>query len=192
VIVSPLMRRLAALAILVALAWLGWSVIAEPVLDGMSRDSATIAHARRSLADYDQLGAELPGLEQRLGRIRAGGADTAGFIDGTANPAIVAAKLQGDVQRIAAAAAVALRSSQTLPPVKEGSFRRIGLQLDLGATPAALQRLLYQIETATPYLFIQKLSIHLPEDGTAPAAPDGQPQLTIRLEVCGYQREGGA
>ena len=186
--VSPLTRRLAALAILLGLIWFAWAGIAGPVLDGIAQDSASIAQSRQILADYDRLNAQLPSLEQRLNQIRASGADTTGFLDGP-NPAMIAAKLQGDVQQIANAAEVALRSSQTLPPAKEGSFRRIGLQLELGATPAGLQRLLYRIETATPALFVQHLSIRLPEDGTATSAPDGQPQLTIRLELCGYQRE---
>jgi hypothetical protein len=185
---SPNMRRLAALAILLGLVWFVWSYLAAPLLGTIARDDASIRQSRQILADYDRLNADLPNLEQRLTQIRASGADTTGFLDG-ANPAIIAARLQGDVQQIAAAAMVALRSSQTLPPSKDGNFRRIGLQLELGATPAGLQRLLHRIETATPALFIQKLSIRLPEDGTAPSAPDGQPQLTVRLELCGYQRE---
>jgi general secretion pathway protein M len=186
--ISPLTRRLAALAILLGLIWLAWAGIVGPVFDGIAQDGASIAQSRQILADYERLNAELPSLEQRLSQIRASGADTAGFLDGP-NAAMIAAKLQGDVQQIATAAEVALRSSQTLPPAKEGSFRRIGLQLELGATPAGLQRLLHRIETATPALFVQHLSIRLPEDGTATSAPDGQPQLTIRLELCGYQRE---
>jgi general secretion pathway protein M len=186
--ISPLTRRLAALAILLGLIWLAWAGIVGPVFDGIAQDGASIAQSRQILADYERLNAELPSLEQRLSQIRASGADTAGFLDGP-NAAMIAAKLQGDVQQIATAAEVALRSSQTLPPAKEGSFRRIGLQLELGATPAGLQRLLYRIETARPALFVQHLSIRLPEDGTATSALDGQPQLTIRLELCGYQRE---
>jgi general secretion pathway protein M len=181
-------RRLAALAILLGLIWLGWTIVVGPVLDNIAQDSTSIAQSRQTLVEYEKLKSELPSLEQRLKEIRASGADTSGFLDGP-NPAMIAAKLQGDVQQIAAAAEVALRSSQTLPPAKEGRFRRVGLQLELGATPAGLQRLLHNIETATPALFVQKLSIRLPEDGTAPSAPDGQPQLTIRLELCGYQRE---
>ena len=186
--VSPMSRRLAALAILLGLISFVWVYLATPVLDSIARDGASIAQSRQILADYDRLNTEFPSLQQRLGQIKESGADTAGFLDG-ANPALIAARLQGDVQQIASAAMVALRSSQTLPPAKEGNFRRIGLQLELGATPAGLQRLLHLIETGTPALFVQKLSIRLPEDGTAPSAPDGQPQLTIRLELCGYQRE---
>ena len=185
--VSPAVRRFAALAILFGLIWLGWTGILAPLLDSIERDGSSIARSEQTLLDYDRMKAELPALEQRLSRIQANSAGTTGFLDGP-NPAMIAAKLQGDVQQIASAADVALRSSQTLPPAKEAGFRRIGLQLELGATPAGLQRLLHRIETATPALFVQKLSIRLPEDGTAPSAADGQPQLTIRLEICGYQR----
>jgi general secretion pathway protein M len=190
--VGPGLRRLAAVAILLGLIWLLWGGIAAPVMDAITADGAGIAHAQHTLAEFRRLEAELPGLEQRLDQLRASGAGAQAFLDTSSNPAITAAKLQSDVQRIANTAAIALRSSQTVPPAKEGGFRRIGLQLELGATPAALQRLLHAIETATPALFVQKLSIHLPEDGTAPAAADGQPQLTVRLELCGYQREDGA
>lgn len=186
--VSPLFRRFGALAILFSLVWLAWSGLAEPILAGIAQDGRSIVQSRQILADYAQFEAELPSLEQHLAELRASGAETAGFLEGP-NPAIIAARLQGDVQQIAAASDIALRSSQTVTPVKEGSFQRIGLALELAATPAGLQHLLHRIETATPALFIRKLSIHLPEDGTAPMALDGQPLLTIRLELCGYQRE---
>ena len=183
---SPIFRRLAALGILLGLLWMAWAAVLGPIFGGLAQDSAGIVRSRQILADYDRLNAELPELEQRLKQIRANDADANGFLTGT-NPAIIAAKLQGDVQQIAAAADVALRSSQTLPPAKLGDFQRIGLELELGATPAGLQRLLHRIETATPALFVRKLSVRLPEDGTAPKAPDGQPQLTVRLELCGYE-----
>jgi Type II secretion system (T2SS), protein M subtype b len=159
-----------------------------PLVLSIERDNASIAQSARLLDDYDRLQAELPTLEKRLKEIHTSNIGTTGFLEG-ATPALVAAKLQADVQQIANAAQVAVRSSQTVPPAKEAGLRRIGLQLELGATPAGLQQLLHRIGMSTPALFVERLTVRLPEDGTVLAAPDGQPQLTVHLELCGYQRE---
>jgi len=181
-------RRLIAVALLLGLMWAGWTAVFAPLAESISRDSASIAQSEQLLAEYDRLETQLPVLEQRLKEIHAGNIGMVGFLDG-ATEALVAAKLQADVQQITTATQVVVRSSQTMPMAKEAGFRRIGLQLELGATPAGLQRLLHQIETTTPVLFVERLAIKLPEDGTVLPAQDGQPQLTIRLELCGYQRE---
>lgn len=189
--VSPLVRRLAALAILIALVWVSAAWVMWPAIQAIADDGARIAQSRLILAEFDRLEAELPSFEQRLSEVQAASPANTSFLEAQ-TPALAAATLQDEFRPIAAAASVVIRSSQTLAPVVEDGFRRIGLTLELGATPDALKQLLYRIETATPALFIRKLAIRLPEDGTAPLATDGQPQLTMRLELCAYQNEAGS
>jgi hypothetical protein len=187
--VSPVMQRLAAVTLLLALLGLAWSTILGPIIDGIATDRESIDGSRQLLARYDRLAAELPTFEKQLAEIRA--SETAkGFLEGT-GAAMLAAKLQGDVQRIAAGAGVALRSSQTLAPQESQDppgFTRIGLKLELGAPAAGLQRLLHGIETATPALFVDKLSVRVPESGATETDADGQPVMTIRVELSGIAR----
>jgi general secretion pathway protein M len=191
VTVSPLVRRLAALAILFALVWVAATWVVQPVVETIARDGARIAQSRSILADFDRLEAALPDFEQRLGEARSAAPAQTTFLE-EQTPTLATARLQDEFRPIAAAVSVVVRSSQTLPPAMEDGFRRIGLTLELSATPDALRQLLYLIETATPALFIRKLAIRLPEDGTAPRATNGQPQLTVRLELCAYQNEAGS
>jgi Type II secretion system (T2SS), protein M subtype b len=189
--VSPLVRRLAALAILFALLWGASAWIVWPVIQTIAGDGARIARSRSILADFDRLEAGLPAFEQRLAEARNAAPVPAAFLEAQ-TPALAAATLQDEFRPIAAAASVVIRSSQTVPPAMEDGFRRIGLTLELGTTPEALQHLLYRIETATPALFIRKLAVRLPEDGTVVRAADGQPQLTVHIELCAYQNEAGS
>jgi general secretion pathway protein M len=191
VTVSPVIRRLVALAILFALLWVAAAWVMAPVLRTIADDDARIARSRSILADFDRLEAALPSFEQRLSEARDAAPAPASFL-AAQTPALAAATLQDEFRPIAAAASVATRSSQTLPPAMEDGFRRIGLTLELGATPEALQHLLYRIETAMPALFVRKLAIRLPEDGTAARAEEGQPLLTVHLELCAYQNKAGS
>lgn len=168
-----------------------WAVGVVPVFTKIAADRAAIGQAQLMLARASVVDETLPVLEKRLATARRVGALDPGFLMGT-NPEIVAAQLQDTVRQIAGAAGVSLRSSQTLDPTPEAGFLRIGLTLELGASAAGLERVLYQLETAQPRLFVDQFSVRLPEDGSAPIGPDGQPQFTVRLTVSGYQRGTGS
>jgi general secretion pathway protein M len=180
----PLLRRIAAIMLFLAMLSIAWSLMIAPVMTGIAEDYETIAESRQLLARYERVAAGLPKLEQRVMEIRTSDG-LKGLLVGT-NPTLASAKLQTDVQQLTAAAGINLRTSQTLPPQDEGGFRRVGFRLELQTDAAGLLRLLYTIETATPSLFIDNLSIRVPESG--PHAPEGDSPslLAVQLQVFGY------
>ncbi len=182
---SPLVSRIAALALLLLVSWLIWTVFAAPLIGGLAEDRQSIARSEQLLARYDQVEAMVPELQQRLKTLRADQAGMDAFIQG-ANPALMTAKLQASAQQITAAADVQLRSSRTLPLAAEGNFSRLGLELELTASAGGLQHLLYDLESAKPMIFVDRLSISVPEGGTTAKAPDGQSALNISIRVLSY------
>ena len=184
---SPMISRLTAVALLVATLWMVWLALIAPLLDGLERDRESIAHSRQLAARYAQSAALLPKLQQRLEALRAARAGQRSFLEGT-NPALMTAALQASTQQLAKTADVGLRSSRTLPAAKDGDFEQIGLDLELTASAAGLQHLLYDLETAEPVIFVQKLSVRVPENGAATMAADGQPALAVSLRVFSYAR----
>lgn len=182
---SPLIRKTIALTLVATIVVGFWSILLTPLLVGLTDDKARIAQSRRLLERYDQLAAELPKLQERLRALTAV-ADDRDFLLGN-NQAVVTAELQTKVRTLVDAAGVTVRSSQTVPPHEENGFNRFALQLDLTTSPEGLRRLLYAMETATPILFAEKLSIRVPENASPRPDSDPQNKMAIHLEVAGYQ-----
>jgi hypothetical protein len=174
-----------AIALLVAAIAAIWGGVVAPVLARLDLDRTTIAQDRRLSARYEQLGAELPRLEQQIKKLQSPGGEPTGFLEG-GSPAMLAAKLQSNIQKIVADAGLSLRNSRTLPLAKEQDFNRVALQIELEISATGLQKLLHGIEASKPALFIQKLTVRAPENGAATFGSDGQPTQTVTLEIAGY------
>ena len=87
---------------------------------------------------------------------------------------------------------LALRSAQILPSAEEEGFRRIGIRVALEGNLAGLRRLLYGVETAQTFLFVENLEIRSRSGGRIiQRRKNVKPQqqlLAIRFDVYGYRR----
>jgi general secretion pathway protein M len=151
-----------------------------------ARDS--IAASSALLAGFQRAAAERPALEAEL---KALGGQTElkqpGLIDAT-NAPLAAARLQSAVKAIVEGEGGQVRSVQELPAARAGGFQRVAIRLDIGVATDGLQKALYRIESAQPYMFVDNLAIRAPEPQrvVGPRAPAND--LAIRLEVFGYMR----
>jgi hypothetical protein len=102
------------------------------------------------------------------------------------------AEMQSTVQRLAAAAGVTLRSSRTLPVASDEGFNRVGVELDITASTAALAALLHSVEAAEPALFVERLAMQVPENGMGGKSIDGQPLLAVNLRLNSYAQLAAA
>jgi hypothetical protein len=129
------------------------------------------------------------------GRLRAALAEMAGtkvedtsqsnagrFLSGESE-AIVAANLQSLLTEYASTNGVKLRSTRSLPARDRDGMRLIGVQMQFSGQMDAVQKLIYQIESAEPSLVVDAMSIN----GFAQrfgVATDGT-SLEVRLDVFG-------
>jgi len=181
---SPPLSRLAALTLLLMLCWAAGTLLVAPLLELIDRDRESAAHSRMLLARYRQLEASLPALRRRLEVLRSSTGAKA-FLPDTA-PGLGAAEMQGVVQKLVSSAGATLRSSRTLPHTLEEGFSRLGVELELIASAAALAALLHAMETAEPVILVDRLAVQVPENGAGAATPDGQPLLNVSLRVVSY------
>jgi general secretion pathway protein M len=73
------------------------------------------------------------------------------------------------------------------PTVKdEGSFRVYSLSVGFNATPAALQKTLYAIETSIPYLFIENVTLRATVPRGYKPPPNQEPEVSATMEVQAY------
>jgi len=188
----PLVGRIAALALLLALLALVWLLGLAPLLDGYRADRETVAFASEQLPRLQRLAGEAPMLRTELDRAARDPAGRTRLLGGTSD-ALAGADLQTRVSRDATRHGLALRSAQILPPVAEEGFRRIGIRVALEGSLGGLGRLLYSIETAPAFLFVDNLEIRSRSGGRIVQRRNVQAQpedrLAIRFDVYGYRRE---
>ena len=188
----PLAGRIAALALLLALLAAIWLAGIAPLLDGYRADRETVAFASEQLPRLRRLAGEAPMLRAELDRAARDPAGRTRLLVGTSD-ALTGADLQNRVSRDATRYGLALRSAQALPPAMEEGFRRIGIRVALEGNLGSLRRLLYGIETAPTFLFIDNLEIRSRSGGRIVRRQAGQAQpndrLAIRFDVYGYRRE---
>lgn len=177
-------RRVVALGLLLAVLWTTWATLASPMLDGLATDRREIGRSLQLLAHYNRLAESAPELELRRSGLLSE-PDNKGFLQGT-DPSLVAAEMQVTAGRLAASSGATIQSSRTLPGNEEEGFWKGEVLLELQATPGQLRQLLHEILTNQPVIFVEKLGIHVPEDGTAPLSADEQPLANVQLQLASY------
>lgn len=171
------------------------TAIAVPVFVRNDRLDTAIEARRDELTRYRRLIATLPSLKAELDQVRSN-EDFKAFYFEAPTAALAGAELQGKVQEIVSAAAGRLISTQLLPEDKEEHPRRVSIRAQIQGSTDTLMDILYEIEQARPFLFVDQLSVRssarpdLPESVARGRAsrirsnPSGE--LTVRLDIFGY------
>jgi general secretion pathway protein M len=127
--------------------------------------------------------ASRPALQAELDDVRRKAASLPGLYT-AANDALAGAQMESDVKAIVDGNGGEVRSAQILTPARKDGFEALGVQYDLTVPQSHLRRLLYAIETHTPYLLIDEADISASPDAQ-PQNPD--PQIEIRWTVHAYR-----
>jgi len=155
---------------------------------------AQIATTRDQLNRFQTLIATLPALRAELERVQADESFKAFYFDAE-TPALAGAQLQREVQEMVRTAGARPISAQILPVDAEEQPLKVRARIQLQGTTDELLDVLYRVESARPFLFMDQMSIR----STAPRARSMRSrarrggantrevgQLTVRLDVFGY------
>ena len=82
--------------------------------------------------------------------------------------------------------AARLTSIQPVTVRDEGGFRVYSLNVGFNATPAALQKTLYALETSIPYLFIENVTLRATVPRGYKPPPNQEPEVSAQIEVQAY------
>ena len=93
-------------------------------------------------------------------------------------------------------------SAQVLPVDEKEQPARIRVRIQFQSTTAALFEVLYRIENARPFLFVEQMSLRsaasdipaqmLPQPRNLRPLPRPLDELTVRLDLFGYVLSGGS
>lgn len=101
-------------------------------------------------------------------------------------PNLGGAELTDLVRPMLEANAARLTSIQPVTVKDEGGFRVYSLNVGFNATPAALQKTLYAIETSIPYLFIENVTLRATVPRGYKPPPNQEPEVSAQIEVQAY------
>lgn len=187
VTLSPALRRVLAVAILVAiLAALG-ALVVEPVTAKFASYDRAVAQSQALLARYLRIGGERERLQVQLEQVRRAQASRGGFLEG-ASGELVAAELQNKAKNLVDANGGNLKSVQILKEQDENNFRRVAIRVTMTANTVAVQNIFYSLETANPYLFLDNVDIRASRRRAQKTRTQGAGDLQVRYDVYGYMR----
>lgn len=180
---TPLVGRLVAILLLVAVLAAAYLHVVEPTIAAYAEIDDRLDETRKLIEHFERLALRAPYYAERLDamerRQQAEGYYLAGDTD-----ALVAASLQERLRRAIEDNGGLLQSLQPMSGIEEGGFRRIAVRAMLTGTTETLVRALRDIEAGAPILFVDNVEIR----GTTGDALVGwgEPALGISFEAYGY------
>lgn len=195
-----------------AFCWLVWAAlllvplllavaIFWPWFDRLRTLDEAIATNVDQVQRYQRVLATLPALRAELEQVDANQELKAFYFDAP-TPALAGAELQRRLQEIVRGAAGRLISTQLLPgrQDEERGAQRVQVRAQLQGSTETLFDVLFEIEQARPFIFVDQLSVRSAARRDRPgavrrrirrAALDGQHgQLTMRVDVFGFAVQG--
>jgi len=179
----PWLRRAAFVAGNCAAALVIAAFVVMPVQAFFAERRAHIADQRALLARFAAIAAQQPRVQAAAQEADAQ-VEHGEFLIGT-NEGVIVADLQTRLKTMAEAAGARLRSVQSLPAKTHEEVRYVGARLDVYGPLAAIQRTLYAVESAQPYLFVDAAAVRAPSVNPAalPNAGASEPVIDAQLDV---------
>ena len=175
--------QLVALGILVILVILAIEFVVLPLQAAYQERQEAIVDMQRQVTRYRQLIAQAPQL-QALSARDDRARPLAPLLLAGSNAALAGAELQQRLQTLASAYDVRILSLRVRPAEVDGSFERVSVDARMQSELPGLRNLLFDIEQAEPYLFVDTLSVRTRPRRRRGAAPSG---LEARLVVSGLR-----
>ena len=183
---SRTIRRLVALLFFLVPVLLFYGLIIYPILNSLNERQYSIDKKLILLTQYRKEATARSSLELQFRDLQSRETHLAGLIDGNTS-ALAAAKLQSEIRRITEANGGEIRSTQNLPVTKNGNFEKVDMRFDVILPEKKLGEIIYQIEAATPYFFIDSVDIHSLDGGSLGASSSVESKLSLRWNIHGYR-----
>ena len=177
--------RVLALTILVAVVGALQFLVGQPLIDSFLEHRESISRSQATLVRYHQLNASREQVDGRLETLQNSYENQGRLLSGESSE-LAGANLQNQLKYLIDTNNAELGSMQLLPIREEEGFRRVSLSVSFTTTTEALQAILYEIETQTPYLFVEQLEVRKGRNLVNASSFQQNDELKVRLEVYGY------
>lgn len=146
------------------------------------------------IAQLERMAASREPIQRAIAGIQQDPAIATQYLPQSA-PSLAAAELQQRVKGIVEAVGGTLRSTQALPPIEEGGAVKVTVSAAMTGDTESLGKILYELESQTPLLFVDNLDVtareNRPRLASGRLANYSRIQLNVQFEVSGYLRKEG-
>jgi len=181
----PKQSRALALALLALAVLLGVTLLLAPFLLLHRHYDAAIEALQDRIAVYRRTAAQTPELKRALDALRA--KDGRRFFLHNTAPNLASAELQDLVRAAIENNNGRITTIQTAQPRDDGRFKQVGINVQMFATTPNLQKILYALETQTPYTIVENITVRpLNAFRGFKPPPGNEPELSVLLDVSGF------
>ena len=185
---TPNQSKAAALVILLVAVALAIGAIALPLWWLNRRYDTAVEDATVRLNRFSRIVGMRDGLQKKAIQVKM--LESNHHFLKSASPALVAAELQEQARTIIDQHGGKLSSLNPLPHKDDGEYRQVSVALQLNAPLSAIKSMLYALESARPYLFIDNFSIRAPFNVGARTEFATEPDLVVQFNLTGYAMKG--
>ena len=188
-------HRIIALALLVVMLSSGYMLIDQFVIGRYKFYQDNISQLQDRLQRYENMLSMREDLEERLQQIKQDNSIDVYYLQQSSS-VLAAADLQQQVKSAVENNGGNLVSTQILPVSDEGVFSKVAIRVQMTGDTEALQKTLYDLESARPLLFIDDLQVR--GQPIRQRNPNNRNEITLRIqlttqfELSGYIRRSEA
>ena len=186
---DPRRSRHLALGLLILVLLVLAAIFIGPAWYAYKRYDREQVDRRDKLARYTQIAATRGEVARQLEAMRA--KDTRKFFLRSGASALSVAEAQEIIRGMVESAGGRLITMQALPAKEEGRYRQVSAQVQLAANIQALRRILHTIESTTPLLFVENLTVKTQVPGNFKPAAGAEPEMFVSFDIHGYSLSGG-
>jgi general secretion pathway protein M len=176
--------RTLALALLALCAAAVIALVAIPSYVLHKRYDAVIAESEGKIERYQKLAANRAEQQKAIDVVKA--REGARFFLRNTAPNLAGAELTDIVRPLIETNGSRLTSIQPATLKEEAGFRLYTINVGFNATPANLQKTLFALETALPYLFFENLTLRATVPRGFRAQPNQEPEVAVQVEIQAY------
>lgn len=181
----PRQSRALALALLALAVLLGLTLLLAPFLLLHRHYDTAIEALQQRIDVYRRTAAQTPELKKALDALRA--KDGRRFFLHNTAPNLASAELQDLVRAAIENNNGRITTIQTAQPRDDGRFKQVGINVQMFATTPNLQKILYALETQTPYTIVENITVRpLNAFRGFKPPPGNEPELSVLLDVSGF------
>jgi general secretion pathway protein M len=183
---TPMQSRVLAIALLLAVLAILAALVYVPWKQAHLYYDAAIADRLDRTSRYLRVAAQRKNVEANIALIAKRNASR--FYLKASSPALAAAEVQQMAQAIVEANGLTVESTQFSSHKDDGPRRKVTVSFRLRGPLPAVQKALYELETALPYLYVDNLVIRSNAGRNAKPAPGVEPDTLVQFDLYAFTR----
>jgi general secretion pathway protein M len=183
---TPVQSRVLAVALLLSLLSLLAVLVYVPWQRAHRHYDTAIEDQLDRTSRYLRIAAQRKHVEANIARIQK--KDASRYYLKASAPALAAAEVQQTAQTIIDANKLKVESTQIAEHKDDGPRRKVAVNFQLRGPLPAVQKALYELETALPYLYVDNLVVRSSVARMFRPVPGVEPDVLVQFELYAYAR----